>query len=758
MDGAVGRQLSALFQVGVVGDLSDGQLLERFATGPSDEAELAFEALVDRHGAMVSRVCRAQLGDGADTLDAFQATFLILIKRARSLWVRESLGPWLHQVAFRTAVRARVVSARRRTLERRVAREETVLDGAGAGDWERILHEEIDRLPERYRVPIILCDLEGQSCEEVARRMGRPVGTVKSWRARGRERLRGRFIRRGLAPAVAVTAATAQGALANPAVSVALRTFSEAVISGTISESIRTLVKGVLQAMLISKLQVATTAVLASVLLTVALGGLGWVMADDPKPSIAPDAAKRELQPTPAAVVAEPKNTRVDYRTKMQLERVSKVTREILNTPRPSTKDGEAWPMSLRDAINIALDNSGERVRVRVNQSRPVGGFELAVEKIARIEDPKPAASEGALGELQRVTQPGGPIHHPRTLRSDGPVYEISPLTNDVDPQEFKLESMAQVRSVEQLYWLLSQAHIQLWAADRVVSLAKEVLEREQAELVAGRGTVADVAETVQAYENFNLDLATRTSDLITTERQLRNLLGLYSPDHRRIIPTTAPIEAKIEPDWSQSLAAMVENHPRIVRAKAKVNEAASGKWDNWDNGFFELDKQRKAAEQVLHETTQSLARFFLEIDASYKQTQNAARLRATAAQRLDAQRAFYEEGRITVDRFLNAVSQYGAAVATEAQCKTTYNIAITAMEEAKGTLLEYDKIHVMVNEGTATAAAAGRGPSGPTGSRPGGPKIDEAGRTVSFDFTVGVGAVPVQVRGSFTVGPTPGR
>src|SRR5262249_48154919 len=90
-----------------------------------------------------------------------------------------------------------------------------------------------------------------------------------------------------------------------------------------------------------------------------------------------------------------------------------------------------------------------------------------------------------------------------------------------------------------------------------------------------------------------------------------------------------------------------------------------------------------------------SLARFFLEIDANYKQFKTASRLRAAAAQRLDAQRSYYEEGRITIDRFLDAVSQYATAVATEAQYKTTYNISIVALEEAKGTLLAYDNISV---------------------------------------------------------------
>ena len=128
-DGAVLRQLNTLFNIGAIRELTDGQLLERFSTGRGEAAELAFEALVERHGAMVLRVCRAQLVDPHATQDAFQATFLILVKKARALWVRDSLGPWLHQVAFRTASCARSDAARRRRHERRVAEMAASLDG-----------------------------------------------------------------------------------------------------------------------------------------------------------------------------------------------------------------------------------------------------------------------------------------------------------------------------------------------------------------------------------------------------------------------------------------------------------------------------------------------------------------------------------------------------------------------------------------------------------------------------------------------------
>src|SRR3954447_16606064 len=92
---AVLGQLRTLFNAGAIRELTDGQLLERFATGPGEAGELAFAALVERHGPMVFRVCRGVLANRDDSQDAFQATFLVLVRRARALWVHDSLGPWL---------------------------------------------------------------------------------------------------------------------------------------------------------------------------------------------------------------------------------------------------------------------------------------------------------------------------------------------------------------------------------------------------------------------------------------------------------------------------------------------------------------------------------------------------------------------------------------------------------------------------------------------------------------------------------------
>ena len=244
----------------------------------------------------------------------------------------------------------------------------------------------------------------------------------------------------------------------------------------------------------------------------------------------------------------------------------------------------------------------------------------------------------------------------------------------------------------------------QLRAAERAVELARGLKDREQSDLANGKGTIADVAEANQRLEQFNLDLVTRTSDVVTTEQQLRQLLGLPGNDDRRIVPVTPPAEAKLEPDWEECLAVMLKKLPAIVQMKALVKEAESNKDGD---GLARLERREAYLKQVIHDSTHSLARLFLEIDANYKQFETAPRLRAAAARRLESQRAFYEEGRITIDRFLDAMTQYAVATATEAQYKTAYNNTIVALEEAKGTLLDHDQITVVEAPKSAVSIAA---------------------------------------------------
>ncbi|WP_165220110.1 RNA polymerase sigma factor [Aquisphaera insulae] len=281
---AMPQHLRTLLAAGTTGALTDGQLLERFLAREGEAAELAFATLVELHGPMVLRVCRSILRDGHAAHDAFQATFLVLARRARSLWVRDSLGPWLYQVAYRLANRARAESSRRRRLESRAA----VLAAGSPGpttaesDLGEILHEELSRLPATYRSAVVLCCLEGLTIEQAAGRLGWPTGTVQSRLARGRERLRARLTRRGLAPAAV---AATLGLADDPAFAVVTSHLAEVTITaatrfaasrplaaGTVPTAATLLAEGALETMIRNSVKTTALAVLAAGL---AIAGAG---------------------------------------------------------------------------------------------------------------------------------------------------------------------------------------------------------------------------------------------------------------------------------------------------------------------------------------------------------------------------------------------------------------------------------------------------------------------------------------------------
>jgi RNA polymerase sigma factor (sigma-70 family) len=203
--GDLSGQLGMLFSLGTVGEWSDGQLLGRFlAREAPAESEAAFAALVERHGAMVLGVCRRILGDSHDAQDAFQATFLLLVRKANTIRSRESVEDWLFRIARRVAVRAGVDAVRRRQhLEALTSERRNSLGGEAAiprdaePDYGALIAE-VDRLPERFRVPIVLHYFEGLSTDAIAGRLGCARGTVLSRLSRARVRLRSRLERRGL--------------------------------------------------------------------------------------------------------------------------------------------------------------------------------------------------------------------------------------------------------------------------------------------------------------------------------------------------------------------------------------------------------------------------------------------------------------------------------------------------------------------------------------------------------------------------------
>jgi RNA polymerase sigma factor (sigma-70 family) len=265
------RQLSTLLTIGTVGGLTDRQLVELFVTQRDEVAELAFAAIVDRHGPMVLRVCHSVLRNADDAHDAFQATFLVLVSKSRGLWVGESLAPWLHQVAHRTACCARSARARRRRHEQAaMAATCDVAVMSSPDDLGAVLHEEVERLPERYRAAVVHCLVEGQTPEQAALYLGWPTGTVRSRLARGRERLRERLTRRGVVPSVFIGAHAAAlevvpDSVAWVTVQAGMGLVAGRAFAGSVTSAVA-LMEGVLKMMFWSRVKVALPVVLASAL------------------------------------------------------------------------------------------------------------------------------------------------------------------------------------------------------------------------------------------------------------------------------------------------------------------------------------------------------------------------------------------------------------------------------------------------------------------------------------------------------------
>ncbi len=223
--GTLAGPFRALWGSGTTGGLPDGQLIDRITSADAEAIELSFQSLVGRHGPMVFRACQRMLTDSHDAEDAFQATFLVLLRHAHRIRERGSVAGWLHGVAVRIAARARFEAARRRRLERRGVRSVIERDtSADRMDLESLVQEEVARLPEKYRAPIVLCYLEGLTHESAADQLGWPVGTVRGRLARARDVLRARLSRRGVMASVALAVADSlPGVRASTAVPPGLR-------------------------------------------------------------------------------------------------------------------------------------------------------------------------------------------------------------------------------------------------------------------------------------------------------------------------------------------------------------------------------------------------------------------------------------------------------------------------------------------------------------------------------------------------------
>ncbi len=384
------RHLRMLFEVGTVAGLTDGQLLDRFVTG-RDQA--AFTALVERHGPMVHRVCSEVLGDYHEAEDAFQATFLVLARRAASIRSRDSLASWLYGVALRVSACARSASARRRIHERaRAALPATqVNDNENSRDnFEPLLHAELGRLPQRFRAPVVLCYLEGRTYEEAAQLLDCPIGTIKSRLAAARQRLRNRLAHLELAPLVgplgdSLSIKVATFAVPPRLMEAALDGVMRACSGGVVPVSVSSLANRVLSTMFLTRL--AASAVISIVVATLAAAAttLPW-------PAAAETAANKRLQ-----------------------------ANAVRQAPAPQARAEERVPTSLTG-------------RVVDEQGRPIPAADVRM-KLFRREIPALPATSVLVAGWQAQTDAEGRYRIERFHWADGPgsVY----LQADINAADF---------------------------------------------------------------------------------------------------------------------------------------------------------------------------------------------------------------------------------------------------------------------------------------------------------------------------------
>jgi RNA polymerase sigma factor (sigma-70 family) len=296
----VSEHLRRLIHAGTTADRTDRQLLERFVNRRDGDA---FAALVRRYGPMVLGVCRRILGNFPDAEDAFQATFLVLVRRAASVGRPELLGNWLFGVAQRTALEARTRAARRQRIEQHAADRPPAESQPTCPETTAVLAEELGALPEKYRTPLILCYFEGRTHQEAAQALGVPSGSM-SWRVgRGCEMLRERLVRRGVTLSAAALTACLAESFAPAAVPAALAGTTVAAAVGSLTgpfTGVSPEVAALAAAALPGTTKPARTAVVVLLAVCLAGVGVGFLLRPTPQPQAPPSEPRQAEAPRPA--------------------------------------------------------------------------------------------------------------------------------------------------------------------------------------------------------------------------------------------------------------------------------------------------------------------------------------------------------------------------------------------------------------------------------------------------------------------------
>ena len=592
--------LQSLFSEGTACGLSDADLLERFATREGEASEFAFAVLVERHGPMVLRVCHHVLRDTHAAEDAFQAAFLVLARRARSLRAGASLAPWLQQVAWRTASRLRGKLARQRLRERRAAEAVRMpeSDGNRAADLGEVLHEELGYLPAKYRVPLVLCYLEGMTSEQAARQLGWPAGTVRSRLARGRARLRARLIHRGLAPSAAAVVATLSStpaeasvpwALAELTARAAVHVAGRNLTAGAIPASVVALSEEVLRAMSMIKLT-AMAAVAAVGLATTALalahppGGnptspitaLG--RPGDPLTARGENGNQGKAAVAPALVASGGGAGQGDSGAVLQTNAASDVQRESV-VPSPSPPEHATLMDRAECARKLAELAEADRRELRVDawaigsklaQLPPDEGFSLLKENWDKL--PRAETRQQLLSAWYHTEPyPLRPRNHPRLLDAlDLGVRDRSPAVQNwalrilrwVAFQDFA----ENLQAYEPWYQANRRKPLATVIADSVkrfvdeASLAKETKALNRAQLLSdNRATFRDVpvarqsavdAGLLRILERWTTSGAKAGAPEVESElaEQALGVILLLKPDQPYLRRVVVPLLAKDQP------------------------------------------------------------------------------------------------------------------------------------------------------------------------------------------------------------------
>jgi RNA polymerase sigma-70 factor (ECF subfamily) len=565
------RDLEAIFGGGSGVAVSDGRLLERFLAPRDETGERAFETLVHRHGPMVFRVCRQVLGNGHDAEDAFQAVFMVLARRAGGIRSRESVGSWLYGVTLRVAGRVR--QGARHHQSRQQPADDGLKDipspaaepeGCSQADTEAV-HQEVARLAEKYRAPIVLCYLEGLTHDQAAERLSWPVGTVRSRLARARDQLRGRLARRGVTAPAALGpvagwsltgAATSADAAAIPGVSLAV--VPADLLSSTVraacafvqgktpalalvSMSSLILTKGALRSMALEKLTLAAAILFPAGALTVVAGtmfgqdsvprdgqGAATIAGREPKRA---DPTKTAASKSGQAPIEEPgpddraeqiKAAQQEFQADWKHHREGEIGVEQLLRSASRLYNSEASGAQPSKLVEIA-----QRHLARIKE---IEDFEQAEVKAGR-------ATEQALNEVHRqLEEVRMGLHLARDFKQPKLADLVEAARQRLLAQRAYYEEgritidrfiAASQRLMEAERSAARTDAERLAALKRHVDILKEVENRERAELVVGKGTEGDLAEAVQSRVEAEIQLGEAASAKPSAEIEaLKRRLG----------------------------------------------------------------------------------------------------------------------------------------------------------------------------------------------------------------------------------------